>query len=155
MADLSSFEITKRWKPENSDVIQLYSFPTPNGVKISIALEELGLPYEAHLANIMENDQKTDGFLALNPNGKIPSIVDPHGPDDAPVGLFESGAILLYLAEKNWQIDTFRPGRSTGVYSMAVLSDGRSWADVWAIRAFLQIRRRQDHRSLSDGTLSE
>ncbi len=104
MADLSSFEITKRWKPANSDIIQLYSFPTPNGVKVSIALEELGLPYEAHLANIMENDQKSDGFLALNPNGKIPSIVDPHGPDDAPVGIFESGAILLYLAEKTGEL---------------------------------------------------
>lgn len=100
MSNLSSFKITKRWPSKNDKAIQLYSLPTPNGVKVSIALEELGLDYEAHRINFSDNDQKTDEFLSLNPNGKIPAIIDPNGPDGKPLGLFESGAILLYLAEK-------------------------------------------------------
>ncbi len=104
MTDLSQFPITKRFPPQNPDVIQLYSFATPNGVKISIALEEMGLAYEAHLIDIMKDDQKTDAYLALNPNGKIPSIIDPNGPEDKPIGLFESGAILVYLADKTDQL---------------------------------------------------
>ncbi|WP_336080087.1 glutathione S-transferase N-terminal domain-containing protein [Thalassospira sp. CH_XMU1448-2] len=100
MADLSAFDITKRWPAKNSDIIQLYSLPTPNGVKVSIMLEETGLEYEPHLINIGENETWTPEFLSLNPNGKIPAIIDPDGPDGAPIGLFESGAILQYLAEK-------------------------------------------------------
>lgn len=100
MADLSSFPITARWPAQNPDVIQLYAFPTPNGVKVSIALEEMGLPYEAHRVTLSDSDVQSPEFLSLNPNNKIPAIVDPNGPDDAPIGLFESGAILLYLAEK-------------------------------------------------------
>ncbi|MHC8491955.1 glutathione S-transferase N-terminal domain-containing protein [Thalassospira sp. SM2505] len=100
MADLSAFDITKRWPAKNSDIIQLYSLPTPNGVKISIMLEETGLEYEPHLINIGENETWTPEFLSLNPNGKIPAIIDPDGPDGTPIGLFESGAILQYLAEK-------------------------------------------------------
>ncbi|MDL2408355.1 glutathione binding-like protein [Rhizobium calliandrae] len=100
MADLSTFPITKRWPASNPDIIQLYSLPTPNGVKISIALEELGLPYEAHLISFGTNDQKSPEFVSLNPNGRIPAIIDPNGPDGKPIGLFESGAILVYLAEK-------------------------------------------------------
>ena len=100
MTDLSAFPIATRWKPAHPDRIQLYSLPTPNGVKVSIALEELGLPYEPHLVDIMKNESWTPEFLSLNPNGKIPAIIDPDGPDGKPIGLFESGAILLYLAEK-------------------------------------------------------
>ncbi len=100
MTDLSQFPITRRWPPQDPSVIQLYSFPTPNGVKISIALEELGLPYEAHRVTLSDADVKSPEFLSLNPNNKIPSILDPNGPGGAPLGLFESGAILIYLAEK-------------------------------------------------------
>ncbi len=100
MADLSQFPITKRWPAKNPNVIQLYSFPTPNGVKISTVLEELGLEYEPHLVTLADADVKSPEFLSLNPNNKIPAIIDPNGPDGAPIGLFESGAILIYLADK-------------------------------------------------------
>jgi len=104
MIDPASFPISARWPATNPDVIQLYSFPTPNGVKASIMLEETGLPYEAHTVTLSDTDVKSDAFLSLNPNNKIPAIVDPHGPDGTPIGLFESGAILLYLAEKSGQL---------------------------------------------------
>ena len=100
MADLSAFPITARWPAKDPSVIQLYSFPTPNGVKASIALEEMGLAYEPHLVTLSDADVKSDAFLSLNPNNKIPAIIDPNGPD-GPIGLFESGAVLLYLAEKS------------------------------------------------------
>src|SRR5579884_1686518 len=104
MPDLSAFPITKRWPARHPDRLQLYSLPTPNGVKVSIMLEEIGLPYEAHLVDIGRNESWTPEFLSLNPNGKIPAILDPNGPDGKPLGLFESGAILLYLAEKTGQL---------------------------------------------------
>ena len=104
MTDLSSFPITNRWPADNPDAIQLYSFATPNGVKVSIALEEMGLPYEAHKVTLADADVKSDAFLSLNPNNKIPAIIDPNGPDGTPVGLFESGAILIYLAEKTGKL---------------------------------------------------
>lgn len=104
MADLSAYEITKRWPAQNADIIQLYSFPTPNGVKVSIALEEMGLPYEAHRVTLSDADVKSSEFLSLNPNNKIPAIIDPDGPGGTPVTLFESGAILIYLAEKTGQL---------------------------------------------------
>ena len=100
MADLSGFPIAQRWPAANPDIIQLYSFPTPNGVKVSIMLEETGLAYEPHAINIMKNETWDPEFLSLNPNGKIPAIIDPNGPGGKPLALFESGAILLYLAEK-------------------------------------------------------
>ena len=100
MTTLSDFPITNRWPAKNPDVIQLYSFPTPNGVKASIALEELGLPYEAHLVLLSDDNVKSPEFLSLNPNNKIPALIDPNGPDGEPIGLFESGAILIYLADK-------------------------------------------------------
>jgi GSH-dependent disulfide-bond oxidoreductase len=100
MADLSTFPITNRWPARHPDRLQLYSLPTPNGVKVSIMLEEIGLPYEAHIINIGNNESWTPEFLSLNPNGKIPAIIDPDGPGGKPLGLFESGAILLYLARK-------------------------------------------------------
>jgi len=105
MSDLSAFPITKRWPAQHPDWLQLYSFPTPNGVKVSIALEEIGdLPYEAHAVNIMKNESWTPEFLSLDPNGKIPAILDPNGPGGKPLGLFESGAILIYLAEKTGKL---------------------------------------------------
>ena len=104
MTDLSAFPITRRWPAKNPDLLQLYSFPTPNGVKVSIALEEISLPYEAHAVNIMQNETWGPEFLSLNPNGKIPAIIDPHGPGGKPIGLFESGAILLYLADKTGKL---------------------------------------------------
>lgn len=100
MADLSAFPITRKWPARHPDRIQLYSLPTPNGVKVSIALEELALPYEAHLVSFDTQDQMSPEFLSLNPNNKIPAILDPDGPGGQPLALFESGAILLYLAEK-------------------------------------------------------
>jgi GST-like protein len=100
MADLSAFPITRRWPARHPDRLQLYSLNTPNGVKVSIMLEETGLPYEPHLVDIMRDESHTPEFLSLNPNGKIPAIVDPDGPGGEPIGLFESGAILLYLADK-------------------------------------------------------
>jgi len=100
MSDLSAFPITRRWPAAHPDRIQLYSLPTPNGVKVSIMLEETGLAYEPHTINIGQNETWTPEFLSLNPNGKIPAIIDPDGPGGNPLGLFESGAILLYLAEK-------------------------------------------------------
>ena len=100
MIDLSSFPVARKWRAEHPDRLQLYSVPTPNGVKVSIMLEETGLPYEPHLVDFGKDDQKTPEFLSLNPNGKIPAILDPDGPSGKPFGLFESGAILVYLADK-------------------------------------------------------
>ncbi|ARE39577.1 Glutathione S-transferase [Rhodovulum sp. P5] len=104
MTALTDFPITKRWPPENPEHIQLYSFPTPNGVKVSIMLEECGLPYDAHKVDINTNDQFSEAFRSLNPNRKIPAIIDPDGPGGEPFGLFESGAILIYLAEKTGKL---------------------------------------------------
>ena len=100
MSKLDQFPIARRWPAANPDIIQLYSLPTPNGVKASIMLEETGLPYEPHLVDFATNDQKSPEFVSLNPNGKIPAMIDPAGPGGKPIGLFESGAILLYLAGK-------------------------------------------------------
>jgi GSH-dependent disulfide-bond oxidoreductase len=104
MTDLSTFPISKRWPAQHLDRIQLYSLPTPNGVKASIALEEMELAYEPHLVSFATNDQTTPEFLSLNPNNKIPAIIDPDGPGGAPLPVFESGAILLYLAEKTGKL---------------------------------------------------
>ena len=100
MTDLSAFPITRKWPATHPDRLQLYSLPTPNGVKVSILLEELGLPYEVHRVAFDSNDQLTPEFLSLNPNNKIPAILDPNGPGGHPLALWESGAILIYLAEK-------------------------------------------------------
>jgi GSH-dependent disulfide-bond oxidoreductase len=111
VADLSAFPITSRWPAAHPDRLQLYSLPTPNGVKVSIALEELGLTYEAHRVDIGNNESLTPEFLSLNPNGKIPAIIDPDGPGGVPFGLFESGAILIYLAEKTGRLLPADPAR--------------------------------------------
>ncbi len=100
MTTIADFPISTRWPAKDPSVIQLYSFPTPNGVKASIALEEMGLPYEAHLVTLSDSDVKSPEFLSLNPNNKIPALIDPNGPDGAPIAMWESGAILIYLAEK-------------------------------------------------------
>ena len=113
MTDLSSFPITRKWPAVHPDRIQLYSLPTPNGVKVSILLEETGLPYEPHLVSFDTQDQLSPEFLSLNPNHKIPAILDPNGPGGAPLALFESGAILVYLAEKSGQ---FMPKDAAGRY---------------------------------------
>lgn len=104
MTQLSDFPITRRWPPRTPGAIQLYSLPTPNGQKVSIALEETGLPYDAHLVDFNTNDQLSPEFLSLNPNNKIPAIIDPEGPGGRPLPLFESGAILLYIAEKSGKL---------------------------------------------------
>lgn len=113
MIDLSTFMITRKWPARHPDRIQLYSLPTPNGVKISIMLEETGLPYEPHLVRFEANDQMSPEFRSLNPYGKIPAILDPNGPDGKPLALFESGAILIYLADKTGQ---FMPQDSAARY---------------------------------------
>lgn len=104
MTTIAAHPINTRWPAKDPSVLQLYSFPTPNGVKVSIALEEMGLPYEAHTVTLSDADVKSPEFLALNPNNKIPAILDPDGPDGKAIALFESGAILLYLAEKTGKL---------------------------------------------------
>src|SRR6188474_3911895 len=111
MPSLSDFPITRRWPPSHPDRLQLYSLNTPNGVKVSIMLEEIGLPYEAHLVDFNKQDQKTGEFLSLNPNGKIPAIIDPNGPGGKPLPLWESGAILGYLAGKTGKMTPLDPAR--------------------------------------------
>ncbi len=111
MPDLSAFPIATRWPAQHPDRLQLYSLPTPNGVKVSIMLEEIGLPYEPHTIDIGKNETWGPEYLSLNPNGKIPAIIDPDGPGGVPLGLFESGAILLYLAEKTGKLLPADPAR--------------------------------------------
>lgn len=113
MTDLTAFPITRKWPASHPDRLQLYSLPTPNGVKVSILLEELGLPYEAHRVAFDTNDQLSPEFISLNPNNKIPAIIDPDGPGGKPLALFESGAILMYLAEKTGR---FLPADPAGRY---------------------------------------
>ncbi len=113
MTDLSAFPVTRKWPAMHPDRLQLYSLPTPNGQKVSIMLEETGLPYEPHAVRFDRNDQLSAEFLSLNPNNKIPAILDPQGPGGKPLALFESGAILLYLAEKTGR---FIPSDAAGRY---------------------------------------
>ncbi len=113
MNDLSAFPITRKWPAQHPERLQLYSLPTPNGVKVAIMLEETGLAYEPHLVSFDTADQMSPEFLTLNPNNKIPAIIDPNGPGGTPLPLFESGAILLYLAEKTGQ---FLPADAAGRY---------------------------------------
>ena len=113
MADLSAFPVTRKWPAQHPERLQLYSLPTPNGVKVSIMLEETGLAYEPHLVRFDHNDQLSPEFLSINPNNKIPAILDPQGPGGKPLALFESGAILVYLAEKTGR---FMPTDAAGRY---------------------------------------
>ena len=100
MPSLDDFSVTRKWPATRPDLLQLYSLATPNGVKVSIMLEELGVPYEVHHISFDSNDQMTPEFIGTFPNNKIPAIIDPNGPGGEPIALFESGAILMYLAEK-------------------------------------------------------
>ena len=111
MPDLSSFPIAQRWPAAHPDRLQLYAAPTPNGVKVSIMLEEVGLAYEPHFVDISKNESKDPAFVSLNPNGRIPAIIDPHGPSGVPIGVWESGAILVYLAEKSGKLMPAAPER--------------------------------------------
>ena len=113
MTDLGRFPITRKWPAQQPHKLQLYSLPTPNGIKVSVMLEETGLPYEPHLVRFEHNEQLSPEFVSLNPNNKIPAILDPDGPDGQPLALFESGAILLYLAEKTGR---FIPASAAGRY---------------------------------------
>ena len=114
MSNFADFPITRKWPARHPDRLQLYSRPTPNGVKVSIMLEETALPYEPHRVSFETNDQMSAEFLSLNPNNKIPAIIDPDGPDGQPLGLFESGAILVYLADKTRR---FMPLGAAGRYA--------------------------------------
>src|SRR5579859_922675 len=109
MTDISSFPITRKWPAQHPDRIQLYSLPTPNGVKVSVMLEETGLAYEPHLVRFDADEQLSPEFLSLNPNNKIPAIIDPNGPGGQPLPLFESGAILIYLADKAQRLLPLEP----------------------------------------------
>ncbi|SPH24356.1 Disulfide-bond oxidoreductase YfcG [Defluviimonas aquaemixtae] len=111
MLDFAEFPVARRWPPRTKGAIQLYSLTTPNGVKVSIALEEMGLPYDAHRISFDAEEQFSPEFLSLNPNNKIPAIIDPDGPGGKPLTLFESGAILLYLAEKTGKLLPDGPSR--------------------------------------------
>ncbi len=136
MNDLSAFPITQKWPAQHPDRLQLYSLPTPNGVKVSIMLEEIGLPYEPHLVSFDSNDQLSAQFLSLSPNNKIPAILDPKGPAGKPLPLFESGAILLYLAEKGGQTHASGCRRPLSDDSMADVSNERHRSHVRPGRLF-------------------
>jgi GST-like protein len=118
------FPINNRWPAENPEVLQLYSFPTPNGIKVSIMLEEIGLPYEAHRVTLGDADVKSPEFLSLNPNNKIPAIIDPDGPGGQPMGLWESGAILIYLAEKSGKLLPTDPAKRYEVLQWVMFQMG-------------------------------
>lgn len=111
MTDLSAFPITRKWPAKQPELLQLYSLATPNGVKVSIMLEEIGLAYEVHKVSFETNDQLTPEFISLSANNKIPAILDPNGPGGEPLALFESGAILVYLAEKSGQLLSADPAQ--------------------------------------------
>jgi len=124
VSDLSGFPVTKKWPPRHPERLQLYSLPTPNGVKVSIMLEEIGLPYEPHLVDFDTNDQTSAEFRSLNPYGKVPAIIDPAGPDGEPLPLFESGAILVYLAEKSGQFLPRAPAARYGTLQWLMFQVG-------------------------------
>ncbi len=153
MSDLSKFPITTRWPAQHPDRMQLYSLPTPNGVKVSIMLEEIGLPYEPHPIDIGKNETCTPEFLSLNPNGKIPAIIDPDGPGGKPLGLFESGAILLYLAEKTGKLLPADPARRYETIQWVHFQMGGDRADVRPGRLLPQIRRQGDRGQAAAGAL--
>ena len=141
MNALAAFPINSKWPAQHPERLQLYSLPTPNGVKVSIMLEELGLPYEAHKVNFETQDQLSPEFLSLNPNNKIPAIIDPNGPGGQPLALFESGAILIYLAEKTSQLLSEDPATRYETLQWLMFPDGRHWPDVWPTGVLQQIRR--------------
>ncbi|GAB5446924.1 glutathione S-transferase family protein [Gymnodinialimonas sp.] len=124
MTAVTDHPINTRWPAKDPSVLQLYSFPTPNGVKVSIALEEMGIPYEAHRVTLSDADVKSDAFLALNPNNKIPAIIDPNGPDGEAIDLWESGAILIYLAEKTGKLIGTTPAQKYEIIKWVMFQMG-------------------------------
>lgn len=124
MTAITDHPINTRWPAKDPSVQQLYSFPTPNGVKVSIALEEMGIPYEAHTVTLSDADVKSDAFLALNPNNKIPAIIDPDGPSGNPLELWESGAILIYLAEKTGKLIGTTPAQKYEIIKWVMFQMG-------------------------------
>ena len=155
MSELSAFPITARWPAQHPDRLQLYSLPTPNGVKVSIMLEEIGLPYEPHTINIGKNETFTPEYLSLNPNGKIPAIIDPDGPDGAPLAATcESGAILQPPRREKPEI---APGRSGAAalpdHPVGVLPDVVSIGPMFGQIEFLAIPARRGRRQASARTL--
>jgi len=130
MSQLSDFPITEKWPARHPERLQLYSLPTPNGIKVSILLEELGLAYEPHLVSFEQNDQTSPAFLSLNPNNKIPAILDPDGPDGKPLALFESGAICCTW-RKDGQVPAAGRGSALRNDTMADVPDGRYRPHVW------------------------
>lgn len=153
MPDLSSFPITQRWPASNPDLLQLYAAPTPNGVKVSIMLEEIGLPYEPHFIDISKNESKDPAFVSLNPNGRIPAIIDPVGPDGKPLGVWESGAILVYLAEKTDQLSCLGDDVKLAVINFEL---GRAYRVHRVVyRQRMQIIGRLKRPQFVDGRLAE
>lgn len=120
MPDLSSFPITHRWPASHPDRLQIYAAPTPNGVKVSILLQETGLAYEPHLIDISNNETKDSAFVSLNRNGRIPAIIHPASPDSRPIAVWESGAILLYLADKTGQLVPSTPAKGYGTLTWLI-----------------------------------
>ena len=145
-ADLAAFPITAKWPAQHPDRIQLYSLPTPNGVKVSIMLEETGLPYEAHKVSFDTNDQTSPEFLSLNPNNKIPAIIDPHGPDGAPLPLFESGAILIYLGQKTGKFFPADTRKQMPVLEWLMWQMGGFGPMPGQVHHFLQVENEADRR---------
>jgi GST-like protein len=144
MPDLSAYPITKRWPARHPDRLQLYSWPTPNGVKVSIMLEEIGLPYEAHASNIARTRPGRPSSCRSIPTARSPAILDPDGPEGRPFALFESGAILLYLAEKTGQLLPADPAGRYEAHPVGFLPDGRGGSDVRPARLLPQVRRPRD-----------
>ena len=140
MTTLADFPITKRWPAQHPDRIQLYSLATPNGAKVSIALEELGLPYEVHKISFSTDDQFTPEFLSLNPNNKIPAIIDPDGPGGQPIGIWETGAILIYLAEKTGKLLPADPVRRIETIQWLMFQMGGVGPMFGQFGAFLEVR---------------
>jgi GST-like protein len=147
MSELVPISDHRRWPPSDPGVIQLYAFPTPNGVKVSIALEELGLPYEAHRVTLADTDVKSPEFLSLNPNNKIPAIIDPNGPGGTPIALWESGAILIYLAEKTGKLLGATEADKYQVLKWLMFQMGGVGPDVRPTGLFREIRGIQGRRS--------
>jgi GST-like protein len=126
--------------------IDLYTWNTPNGRKISVALEEMGLPYKVHPINIGKDEQFAPEFLKISPNNKIPAIVDPDGPGGKPVSVFESGAILLYLGEKTGKFLPKDPGERIPVLEWLMWQMGGFGPMPGQVHHFIALENEQDRR---------
>jgi GST-like protein len=126
--------------------IELFTYNTPNGRKISVALEEMGLPYSVKIVDITKGQQHDPAFLKISPNNKIPAIIDPDGPDGAPISVFESGAILIYLGEKTGQFWPKNPRARTSVLEWLMFQMGGFGPMPGQVHHFLQVENEQDRR---------